>query len=388
MRMTRITRWGLVTLFWMGWSAACASFMYSWRLAIGKPVVWITIAPFYFAAYAVWGPIFSPITVSLAKRFTIEKTDWLRSVLVHMMLAPCVCLVHGFLTTMMDPWLWPDMNSRDPFFHALRRNFLATAGDDIFIYWSIVFMVQGWLYYQRYRDRELRASVLETQLAKAQLQALKVQLHPHFLFNTLNSVTELMHQDVHVAERVITRLSDLLRMTLENIGTQEVTLRDEFEFVKGYLEIEQTRFQDRLRISYDISPEVLDACVPNLLLQPVVENAIRHGIAKSSKQGIVHIEARKEGSNVVLSVFDNGPGLKINGKSPAANFGIGLSTTRTRLDFLYGVDQYSLTLKNRPEGGLEARIVIPFSSNLVTVAVPEPLTIPSEVRPTLEGVRS
>jgi LytS/YehU family sensor histidine kinase len=234
----------------------------------------------------------------------------------------------------------------------------------------------------------LRASALETQLAKAQLQALKVQLHPHFLFNTLNSISELMHQDVRVAERMITRLSDLLRMTLENIGTQEITLREEVEFVKGYLEIEQTRFQDRLKVTFDIAPETLDANVPNLLLQPIVENAIRHGIAKSSKPGLIDIKSVKQGDRVVLTVRDNGPGIKNNGYSPATNFGIGLSTTRTRLHFLYGKD-HSLALNNMVDGGLEVRIDVPCHPHVPgTEVAAEPLTIRPDARPILQGVRS
>jgi LytS/YehU family sensor histidine kinase len=263
-----------------------------------------------------------------------------------------------------------------------------TGTDYIFIYWSIVLVVQGLLYYRRYRDRELKTSVLESQLAKALLQELKVQLHPHFLFNTLNSVTELMHQDVRGAERMITRLSDLLRLTLENIGTQEVNLRDEIDFVKGYLEIEQTRFQDRLHVEFDVAPDTLDARVPNLLLQPIVENAVRHGISKTSRPGLIQIITAKFADRVILRVRDNGPGLKANGHSPAASFGIGLSTTRTRLEFLYGKGNHSLTVENLPTGGVETRIEIPYEAKTIQEVVPEPLTIRPEPRPILQGVRT
>ena len=387
MRMTRTIKWGLVALFWLGWSAACTSFSYSWRLAINHPIDWISLAPLYVAAYAVWG-VFSVIVVHLAQRFTLERAKWFRSVLVHLLGALCVAGLHALITSLLNPWIWPDMTTKEAFSHAMQRNFLMMGSDDIFIYFTIVFTVQGWMYYQRYRDRELRTSVLETQLAKAQLMALKVQLHPHFLFNTLNSITELMHSDVHVAERVITRLSDLLRMTLENIGTQEVSLRDELDFVRGYLEIEQMRFQDRLHIDYQIAPETLDARVPNLMLQPLVENAVRHGISKSSKLGLILLKTEIQGTRLCVYIRDNGPGLKTNGHSPAANFGIGLSTTRTRLEFLYGKD-HSLELNNLPTGGLEVRLVVPFQASLKKVEVPhQPLTNSMPIRPTLEGVRS
>jgi two-component system LytT family sensor kinase len=387
MRMTRVTKWGLITLFWLGWSATCTSFAYSWRLAIDKPMPWLSIAPMYFVAYAFWGPFFTPLVAWLGHRFPLERGKWSRSIPVHAIAAPCVSLVHAAITTALNPWVWPEMSSPEPLTHAFRRSFFMSVSDDIFIYWTVVFVVQGWMYYQRFRDRELRTSVLETQLARAQLQALKVQLHPHFLFNTLNSVSELMHQDVRVAERVITRLSDLLRMTLENIGTQEVTLRDEFDFVKGYLEIEQTRFQDRLRVTYDVAPETLDARVPNLLLQPLVENAIRHGISKSSRAGLIWIKSEKQGDRVILRVRDNGPGLKAGGHSPAANFGIGLSTTRARLEVLYN-HNHTLSLNNLPEGGLEVMIDVPYHCATAPAAVTDSLTFSHEVRPKLEGVPS
>jgi hypothetical protein len=356
-------------------------------LAINHPIDWNSLAPLYFSAYALWG-VFSALVVHLGQRFPLEKGKWFRSVLVHLLCAPCVAFVHASITSLLNPWIWPDMTMKETFAHSMQRNFLMMGSDDIFIYFTIVCIVQGWMYYRRFRDRELRTSVLETQLAKAQMLALKVQLHPHFLFNTLNSISELMHSDVRVAERVITRLSDLLRMTLENIGTQEVSLRDELDFVRGYLEIEEMRFQDRLQIEYEIAPETLDARVPNLMLQPLVENAVRHGISKSSKSGLIHIKTEIQGTRLCVYIRDNGPGLKSNGHSPAANFGIGLSTTRTRLEFLYGKD-HSLKLNNLPEGGVEVRLVVPFHSSLLRVEVStQPLTNSAPVRPTLEGVRS
>ncbi len=385
MRMTRVTKWGLITLFWLGWSATCTSFAYSWRLAIDHPLPWIAIAPMYFVAYAFWGPLFTPVATWLAHRFPLERGKWVRSGLVHLLAAPCVSLFHGLIATFLSPWVWPEMTRKEGFLHAYQRSFFMSVSDDLFIYFTVVFVVQGWTYYQRYRDRELRTSVLEAQLARAQLHALKVQLHPHFLFNTLNSVSELMHEDVRVAERVITRLSDLLRMTLENIGTQEVSLRDELEFVKGYLEIEQTRFHDRLKVAYELATETLDARVPNLLLQPIVENAVRHGISKISRDGLICIRSERNGDRIMLTVRDNGPGLKSN--SPAANFGIGLSTTRARLEGLYH-GNHSLQLNNLAEGGLEVRIDIPYYSTTAVAAANQPLTFREEVRPTLEGVPS
>lgn len=391
MRFTRTVRWGLVILFWLGWSAACTSFSYSFRVALHRPMPWNELSHMYFAAYALWGPLFTPIAVFLARRFQFEKKTWARSLVVHCFAAPCIAAIHAAICVSFSWWIWPEMGSMygavtKP--QMFSRYFLMYGSDNIFIYWSIVLLMQGWIYYERYRDRELRASVLETQLAKAQLQALKVQLHPHFLFNTLNSVSELMHQDVNTAERVITRLSDLLRIALENIGVQEVELRQELDFVQGYLDIEQLRFQDRLHIDLDVAAETLDCRIPNLLLQPIVENAIRHGIAKRSGLGLIRIFTRKISDRVLIVVSDNGPGLPTNGDGKPKNFGLGLSTTRSRLEFLYGAEQ-TFVLNNLPEGGLEVRVSLPWHFEpLAQPTVREPLTIPIDVRPIPQGVIS
>jgi sensor histidine kinase YesM len=353
---------------------------------------WMELSRIYFAAYALWGPLFTPIAVFMARRFPFEKQTWLRSLIVHGIAAPAIGCIHAAICVPFSSWIWPEIGAYGGVtaVQIFQRFFLMYGTDNIFIYWAIVFLIQGWIYYERYRDRELRASVLETQLAKAQLQALKVQLHPHFLFNTLNSVSELMHQDVATAERVITRLSDLLRLALENIGVQEVPLSQELDFVKGYLEIEQLRFQDRLHVELDIAPETLDCRIPNLLLQPIVENAIRHGVQRSSEPGLIQIFARKISDRLLIVVSDNGPGLKLDssGKAANCNFGLGISTTRSRLEFLYGRQQ-TFVLNNLPERGLEVRISLPWECSLVPPPVAiEPLTFLLGSRPMPEGVRS
>ena len=159
------------------------------------------------------------------------------------------------------------------------------------------------------QDRALRAAHLETRLAEAQLQALQRQLHPHFLFNTLNGISALMHRDVHAADRMLVRLSDLLRMALDRRSAQEVPLSDDLEFLAKYLEIEQARFGERLSVRYDFDPETLDALVPNLLLQPLVENSVRHAIAALSEGGVIEVTSRRVGDTLELRVRDNGPGL-------------------------------------------------------------------------------
>jgi LytS/YehU family sensor histidine kinase len=224
------------------------------------------------------------------------------------------------------------------------------------IYWVIVTVTHAMVYYQRYVQRELRAAELERMLTQSKLQALQMQLNPHFLFNTLHAISTLMHTDVKAADKTITRLSDLLRYALDKSDVQEVPLKDELKFLDGYLEIQQTRFGERLTVQKSISPDVLEAQVPNLILQPIVENAIRHGIEPNAKPGVLELSACRKENQLELQVNDNGAGLSEDAANRAR---IGLSNTRTRLEQLYGAAQ-KFTLENRPNGGVAATLIIPF----------------------------
>jgi signal transduction histidine kinase len=219
-------------------------------------------------------------------------------------------------------------------------------------------------YYHKYRDREIRTSQLEAQLAQAQLQVLKMQLHPHFLFNTLHAISSLMHKDLDLADRMIARLGELLRSSLENSGRQEVSLRQELDFVKPYLEIEQARLGPRLQVEMDIEPDVLDALVPNLILQPLIENAIRHGISVREKGGHIRVSARHEGDMLSLAVADDGPGLPATQPAERPG-GIGLANTRARLERLYE-KSHRFELKSIPGKGLTVILAIPFREDAGT----------------------
>ena len=208
--------------------------------------------------------------------------------------------------------------------------------------------------YDLYRDRELRARELSERLAQAQLQVLEMQLNPHFLFNCLQSIAELMHADVDAADRMIGRLSDLLRLSLSRLGVHELSLREELDFLHQYLAIEEIRFSDRLSVEFDVDPAVLDAAVPSLVLQPLVENAVKHGIARRVEPGRVRIAAHRENSHLLLEVADNGPGLGV--PRPER---IGLANTRARLQQLFDRDQ-QFTLHDDQAGGLRVELSIPF----------------------------
>jgi two-component system, LytTR family, sensor kinase len=214
--------------------------------------------------------------------------------------------------------------------------------ETVLTYWMLIGIQHAWQYYRRYQEREkealrleLRASELQTQLTQAQLGALKMQLQPHFLFNTLNAITVLIRQRKSLeAERTIAQFSDLLRLVLEDVDSQEVPLRRELTFLKLYLSIEEVRFQDRLRVETVIDPATLDANVPHMILQPIVENAIRHGIGRSSSAGRIVIRSFRSTDGLQIAVEDDGPGLPPDFST--RDHGVGLANTRARLRQLYG----------------------------------------------------
>ncbi|GHG63053.1 histidine kinase [Comamonas sp. JC664] len=210
---------------------------------------------------------------------------------------------------------------------------------------------------RRAQVRQRRADQLQTQLAEARLQALASQLRPHFLFNALNAVATLVHSDPDAAERMLARLGDLLRHSLDSHGRQEVTLREELEALAPYLDIERTRFGPRLEVDWKLAPEVMDARVPFLALQPLVENAIRHGLAPRAGPGRIEISAEREGDALHLHVRDNGVGPPARG--PARGGGVGLTNLRARLATLYG-PRAALELKSATPRGAVAELRVPW----------------------------
>ena len=211
-------------------------------------------------------------------------------------------------------------------------------------------------YLSLYRTRHLHASDLEARLAKTHLQVLKMQLQPHFLFNTLNAIAELVHTDPEAADQMITRLGRLLRLSLDHASHQVVPLRQEADFLRVYMDIEQVRFQDRLQVVWDLDPDTLDAAVPTLLWQPVLENAIRHGVTPLAGRGRIVITSRRESEDLVLEIRDNGQGLPPEG---APRQGVGLRNVRERVEQLYG-PRARFTLSPALGGGTAAHLRLPF----------------------------
>ena len=342
----RWIRWPLALLGWTAVALFFASQTYlSYKYSGGQAHLWLVLKMNLIEWY-VWG-FLAPGIIWLARRFPIERGRWGRSLAIHSVVSVAVSLLKWSLNNLLRHYLLGFSQSMY-LIYVFHQNLVT--------YWIVVAATQGYLYYSRYREGELRTAQLSAQLAHAQLQALRMQLHPHFLFNTLNAISTLVHKDPEIADRMIARLSDLLRLTLENMGVQEVRLAQELEFLERYLEIERMRFSDRLQVRMHIAPETLDARAPYLILQPLVENAIRHGIAPRSTPGTVEVRADHKDGRLILEVRDDGPGV-----SPGSNLkdGVGISSTRARLERLYGA-AHQFELRNAAEGGLVVTLTMPF----------------------------
>jgi two-component system LytT family sensor kinase len=343
--------WGMWTIAALFFSTQVFMMYYSER----QPIPYARAFLVQGSACYLWALV-TPLVLWLARRFRIDRNRWLRKVVLHflfsLVLVTALIGVHFFVYMILV--------GRGGSITPLRLLGYIYPNLDrwLLVYWFIFLMSHAFNYYNSYRKGELKASELRTQLVESQLEALKMQVQPHFLFNTLHSISALLSKDTEGARKMITRLGDFLRLTLENSGSMEVTLQQEIEFLNGYLEIERIRFQDRLTTDIKIDPEVLEVRVPNLILQPIVENAMRHAVGNGTS-GRVEITAAPRNGAVRIEVKDNGPGLQIDRAFDARRGkGVGLANTQARLVGLYGTAA-SFEMTNRPSGGLVVTIEIP-----------------------------
>ena len=314
--------------------------------AVGRPesfsrafAIFMTYTPFWFAA--------TPLIVSLSRQFRLAGPHPWRSAAVHV--AASVVFAAGSFAVyiLLSPYTASSRADAAPFADRFKRLMAVQLHLDLLRYWAVIAIEHTLSYHRQLREREVA-------LAEARLEVLKRQLQPHFLFNTLNSISVLMFENATLANRMLLRLSDLLRAGLADDSPHEVTLERELAFLDGYLEIERMRFGDRLTIDMNVATATLDARVPNLILQPIVENAIRYGVAAVDRPATVSISAERSGGELHLQVRDDGPGLP-----PGWKRGVGLSNTEARLRHLYGSDQ-KLELLPADGGGLLVSIHIPF----------------------------
>jgi len=336
--------------FTAGWTALALFFGISTSLtylSTGRAANWRLSIERSLLEWWAWA-LFTPLVLWLARRYSLDRPQPWRAVLVHLVAGTLLAVVKSGLDRAVNAWLT-----------GFWMYWLATTVALQFsIYCVIVAAAHGIGYYERSRERDHLAA----RLADVRLQLLSMQLQPHFLFNTLNTIAELVHDDPEVADRMIAALSDLLRKTLDLGSTQEISLEAELQLLDRYVEIQQARFGDRLRVTIAADRDARAAAVPVLLLQPLVENAIRHGLAEQLAAGRIEIGARRSGSRLVISVTDDGPGPTAGA---ARSERVGLGNTRQRLVALYGAD-HRFDLANADRRGARVSIDIPFKPAMLS----------------------
>jgi signal transduction histidine kinase len=342
---------------WSLLGLAIASEIYLSSNFLGRSITWGEAISDSLEDWYVYGALSVPV-VWLARRQPPEVGSRWAKAAVHLGAALVFSISYILLRTLVgqaDGWYAGEPASFSEIFHPL---LVRTFPFNLLVYGAILTVSHALDYYRMYHERTVQTLELEKHLTEARLRALLHQLKPHFLFNTLNGIASLMHTDVDAADRMLVRLSELLRITMSHTGAPETPLRDEIAFIERYLDIEKIRFRNRLEVSIDIDEDALEARVPSLILQPMVENAMRHGVEPNARMGRIELRGQRQGPELVLTVSDNGSGIPEGGPSRE---GIGVANTRARLAELYGASQ-KFELVNRPEGGLCVRMTIPFSA--------------------------
>jgi two-component system, LytTR family, sensor kinase len=332
-----------------GWTALAVFFAISTSLtylSTGRAANWKLSIERSLLEWWLWA-LLTPLVVWLARRYSLDRPWPWRAIAVHVAAGTILAVVKSGIDRAVNAWLT-----------GFWMYWLASSvALQLSIYGVIVAAAHGIGYYERSRERDLLAA----RLAGVRLQLLSMQLQPHFLFNTLNTIAELVHDDADVADRMIAALSDLLRQTLDLGSAQEIPLGDELRLLERYLEIQRARFGDRLQVTVAADGDARAAAVPVLLLQPLVENAIHHGLAEHVSAGRIEIGARRDGSRLAITVTDDGPG---QAAGTVRNERVGLGNTRQRLDALYGAD-HRFDFGNGRERGARVSIDIPFKAAMV-----------------------
>ncbi len=317
------------------------------RIDLGHQLTWEGSLRYTVVELGFW-LIMTRVMAWWAEKFPLERPALVKNVAVLLLLNVATELLYSSYRVKLHHFVYPDFVQHSFWRQSqtyLIDNFVIVA----WFFWAVVGIHHA---IKAARKSEQR----EQELIKAQLEMLKGQLQPHFLFNTLNSISWLMREDVEAADNMMTSLGELLRATLSVSASEEVSLRQELKMLELYLAIERARFQDRLRVVVNVAPETLDCNVPCLLLQPIVENAVRHGIARLDRPGSVEVRAACVGAELAIAILDDGPGMSMES---TWREGIGLANTRARLEKHYGAMQ-SLRYTNRNEGGLIAEIRLPL----------------------------
>lgn len=361
LQQTSWRKWTIISGCWIGCTLFWTSQGYLVQGRFAEKIAWLNTLITSFMWACAWNAV-TPFILKLSKRFPLQRRRVLRTIGVHAVAASGLFLIVQAMYVVAIRVIFGSPSDFSSSVQLYIRLVITEFHAGLLIYALIVGIDQAIGYYRRYREQELQALNLEARLVQAQLDALRMQLHPHFLFNTLNSISVLMRRDTDAADRMLLQLSNLLRVTLARNAAHEIKLKQELEILERYLEIEQIRFQDRLTVRMHIDDTLLEALVPQLFFQPLVENAIRHGIADRELGGIIDIRAERQNGLVCLEVRDNGPGLNLAQDNLIE--GVGLSNTRSRLDRLYGADS-RFEVANAEEGGLIVAAAFPFHTEIL-----------------------
>ena len=342
-----LRRWALWVAVFAGWTLLVIVFAVSSSLTYAltyQPPRWRYTMTMAATEWYVWAAL-TPLVAWLSWRLRVSRSRWWRILALALIGIP-IAFIKVTVTR-----AWRGISEGGGAYFQITD--LAV---HYLIFWGIVGITHAWLYYREVQDRELRTSQLEAQLAQTRLQMLSMQLQPHFLFNTLNTIAELMHQRPEAAERMIGGLSHLLRETLHAGLVDRVPIKQELSLLECYVDIQRARFGDRLNVNILVEPGATDALVPSLLLQPLVENSIKHGIGARAGAGYIAIVIARTGRRVAIEIQDDGCGF---GAAPVKE-GIGLGNCRSRLQALYGEGNYRLTIANRHGGGAMVRVELPL----------------------------
>ncbi|HLJ29575.1 MAG TPA: histidine kinase [Candidatus Angelobacter sp.] len=343
--------WAVSFLCWTLYAIFDSAGSYALIRSAGEHPVLQRVIGWNFS-YAYFWVLVTPPIFAIATRYGFSRGRWKKPLVVHTAACLAVTTVVSWLFIRWSMLLgWADLST------SLRVRFLDLGLENLPRCVATMGLAHAVAYYARYREREMQSSRLEASLAQAQLEILRSQVEPHFLFNALNSIATLARRDPASAERMTLQLAVLLRVSLDCVGSQEVSLQQELEFLQNYLEIQKTRFHDRLTIHLKVDSDLLSVPVPSLILQPLVENAIRHGIAQSATAGCVEISAAKHNGTMAIEVVDSGAGTSQG--SVEKSLGVGLRNTRARLQQLYG-SRSEFVLENIPGGGCRVRLAIPL----------------------------
>jgi signal transduction histidine kinase len=365
---------GLTLRRWMlgfgGWTAVGLAFgaqLHFASAAFDRPIPWTRAVSIGLRDWYLWA-LMSLVIWKLVKRYPLERRTFWKQLAIYIASCVAAVMVYEVIGVLLSVWFpavfgideltggRPPGNAGESsrFSSLLFPTLSFKAAPDTIMFWVLVLGCYAFNSYQRLQERDRVEAELKSSLTEARLRALKMQLQPHFLFNTLNAIAALIRQNPKTAEMMIGSLSELLRTTLDLADRQEVTLREELEFINCYLGIEQLRFGDRLAVRSDIDTSVRDVMVPSMILQPIVENAVRHAVEPNLADSVLAIIARREGEELRVVVQDNGPGF-----GEAIPEGIGLQNTRSRLHQLYA-GQERLVCEPAEHGGAKVTLLLPF----------------------------